>query len=150
MAPLVALPPDKVTGVPKLFPSILKRTFPVGAPAPGATGLTVAVNVTDWPNTEGLAEEITAVAVSALFTVWVKGEAVLSLPLKLPSPLYTAVTEWLPVASEDMAPLVAAPPDKLTGRPKSAPSILNCTVPVGVPDPGAVALTVAVNVTDWP
>jgi hypothetical protein len=27
---------------------------------------------------------------------------------------------------------------------------LNCTVPLGVPDPGAVALTVAVNVTGCP
>ena len=30
-----------------------------------------------------------------------------------------------------------------------APS-LNVTVPVGVPVPGAVAITVAVKVTDWP
>ena len=37
------------------------------------------------------------------------------------------------------------PPDRGTGLPKSAPSILNCTVPVD-----AVMLIVAVKVTDWP
>jgi hypothetical protein len=47
----------------------LKVTVPVGVPEPGATALTAAVNVTDWPNTEGLAEDTTAVLVLAAFTV---------------------------------------------------------------------------------
>ena len=34
--------------------------------------------------------------------------------------------------------------------PKSVPSAENCTWPVGVPAPGAVAVTVAVNVTGSP
>jgi hypothetical protein len=56
----------------------------------GDTGLTVAVNVTDWPKTDGLAEEATVVVVEAWFTVWVKlGEL---LPVKFVSPLYVAVT----------------------------------------------------------
>jgi hypothetical protein len=42
---------------------------PVGVPDPGATALTVAVNHTIWPKTEGLAEEATAVVVLAVFTV---------------------------------------------------------------------------------
>jgi hypothetical protein len=62
----------------------MKVTVPVGVPAPGDTTLTVAVNVTDCPNTEGLSEEVTDVVVSALFTVWGAGADVL--PLKLPSP----------------------------------------------------------------
>ena len=35
----------------------LKITVPVGVPTPGETAATVAVNVTDWPETDGLAEE---------------------------------------------------------------------------------------------
>jgi len=46
-------------------------------PAPGATGLTVAVNVTDWPDTDGLADEVSAVVVSDLFTVCVSAAEVL-------------------------------------------------------------------------
>ncbi len=33
----------------------LKVTVPLGVPAPGATAATVAVNVTRWPKTDGLA-----------------------------------------------------------------------------------------------
>jgi hypothetical protein len=33
------------------------------------------------------------------------------------------------------------------GPPAFKPSITNCTVPVGVPDPGGFAVTVAVKVT---
>ncbi|MGW3275432.1 hypothetical protein ACWDFH_28785 [Streptomyces kronopolitis] len=61
-----------------------KVTVPVGVPAPGATGATVAVNVTDSPTTDGSGDELTVVVVDAGPTVWV------SVPvevLKLPSPL---------------------------------------------------------------
>src|SRR5437016_3098340 len=34
-------------------PASLKATVPVGTPAPGATALTVAVNTTGWPHTDG-------------------------------------------------------------------------------------------------
>jgi hypothetical protein len=34
-------------------------------PEPGETALTVAVNVTDWPKTDVLAEELTVVVVEA-------------------------------------------------------------------------------------
>jgi hypothetical protein len=121
---------------------------PVSGPAPGGAAFTVAVNVTDWPNTEGFADELTAVVVSAGFTVWVKlGEV---LPLKLTSPLYTAVTVAVPTVSVDTDALVALPPLIATALPKFTPLVWNWTVPVGVPTPGAVALTIAVNVTDWP
>jgi hypothetical protein len=46
--------------------------------------------------------------------------------------------------------LVALPPDSVTGDPTLLPSTANCTVPVGVPDPGDAAETVAVNETGWP
>jgi hypothetical protein len=57
----------------------------VGVPAPGATGVTVAVKVTACPDPEGLSEDATAVEVEALFTVWVNGDDVL--PWKFGSPL---------------------------------------------------------------
>ena len=82
IAPLVAVPPLKLTGLPKAEPSIENCTVPVGVPAPGATALTVAVKVTDWPKTDGLAEEATLVVVPAGLTIWMSGEEVLSLILK--------------------------------------------------------------------
>ena len=54
----------------------------------------------------------------------------------------------MPTDSEVVAPEVAIAPDSATGEPKLTPSILNCTVPVGVPAPGETADTVALNVTD--
>ena len=69
------------TGVP---PS-LKTTVPVGVPVPGAVAVTVAVKVTDWPKTEGLADEVTAVVGLDLLTVCVSVDELLT--LKLPSPL---------------------------------------------------------------
>ncbi len=44
----------------------------------------------------------------------------------------------------------AVPLLNVTGDPRLLPPSWNCTVPVGVPDPGAIADTVAVKVTDWP
>ena len=53
---------------------------------PGLVMLTVAVKVTPWPLTEGLAELVTLVLVSALVTTWFTG-ADGALALKLPAPL---------------------------------------------------------------
>ena len=44
---------------------------------------------------------------------------------------------------------LTVPPDRLAVPRRVAPS-KNCTVPVGVPDPGLLAATVAVNVTQLP
>ena len=60
--PLLKLPVASVA-----VPS-LRVTAPSGLIAPVAP-VTVAVNVTDWPNTDGLADEVTTVDVSALLTV---------------------------------------------------------------------------------
>ena len=43
-------------------------TFPPGVPPPGETTFTVAVTVTLWPKTDGLADEVTAVVVAATST----------------------------------------------------------------------------------
>ncbi len=61
----------------------LKVTVPVGVAPPGLFAVTVAVKVTDCPDTDGLAEELTNVVV-LYFTVWVTLDDVL--PVKLASP----------------------------------------------------------------
>ena len=76
---------------------------------------------------------------------------VLVLPAKLVLPLYTAATGCEPTLKLEVAPLVATPLAlSVTGAPKLEASILNWTVPPGVPLPGAIAVTVAVNVIDCP
>ncbi|OSY40001.1 hypothetical protein BG653_05645 [Streptomyces platensis] len=46
-----------------------KVTAPVGTPAPGATGATVAVRVTGWPTTDRSGAVTTVVSVDAGSTV---------------------------------------------------------------------------------
>src|SRR6266581_2818965 len=77
--------------VPSVVVPSLKVTVPVGVPRLWSE--TVAVKVTDWPNTEGFVEEVNVVVVLSLLTVCVSvGEV---LPLTLASPPYTAVIGWL-------------------------------------------------------
>lgn len=70
--------------LPSIADPSMNVTVPVGVPAPGATTVTVAVKVTGWLRIDGLDEELTAVLVEALLTVWTKSCDVL--PLKLLSP----------------------------------------------------------------
>ena len=44
-------------------------TKPVGVAHPSATGITVAVNVTAWPKTDGFFEDVIVVLLAAGFTV---------------------------------------------------------------------------------
>ncbi len=141
----VATPPLRLLVARAVAPS-LKVTVPVGVPLPRPVAVTVAVIVTDWPNTDGLTEDARAVALLALFTVWVSVEEVLV--LKLVSPPYTAVIERAPTESELVAKV--AVPALSVPVPKVAPASLKVTVPLGVPAPGETTLTVAVNVTDCP
>ena len=64
--------------VPNVAAPSLKVTVPVGVSVAGATAETLAVNVTDWPNTEGLPLVDTVVVVEPCVTVNVV-EAVLLL-----------------------------------------------------------------------
>ena len=64
----VATPPFKVP-VPIEFPPSRNVTVPVGVPVPGAAAETVAVNVTDWPQTEGFTSEDSVVVVDACPTL---------------------------------------------------------------------------------
>jgi hypothetical protein len=71
--------------VPSVVVPFLKVTIPVGSPAPGAVTFTVAVNVTDWPKTEGAAEAVTEVVVAACFTVCVRLAPLLAWKLVAPA-----------------------------------------------------------------
>ena len=64
-----AEPVESSAAEPRLAPPSLKVTVPVGVPAPGATALTVAVNVTARLRFEGLPDELSDVVVGALLTV---------------------------------------------------------------------------------
>jgi hypothetical protein len=86
VAGLVADPAARVTGEPKLVPSIANWMDPVGVPVPGATVATVAVKVTDWPKVEGFCDEPTAVVVDARLTTC-PPVRVPRLEVKLTSPL---------------------------------------------------------------
>ena len=71
------------------------------------------------------------------------------LAVKLPSAPYAAVTKWLPIASTEVVNVAIPEPSKVPVPSVVNPS-MNVTVPVGIPEPGASEMTVAVNVTDWP
>src|SRR6266702_5196364 len=62
----VAMPEESSVPVPRLAAPSRNVTVPVGMPA---GELTVAVNVTGWPKTDGLAEDTRAVVVAGLITV---------------------------------------------------------------------------------
>ncbi len=64
----VATPPVSVPEPMVVAPS-LKVTLPVGVPAPGLTAATVAVKVTDWPETVGVKDVPSTVVVLAWLTV---------------------------------------------------------------------------------
>src|SRR5579864_4449 len=57
--------PFSTTALQSTVDPSLKVTVPVGVPVAGATVLTVAVNVTDCPKTDGFALELTLVVVEA-------------------------------------------------------------------------------------
>src|SRR5205809_727354 len=127
-------------------PPSRKVTLPAGVPAPGLLAVTVAVKVTDCLNTDGLAEELADVVVP-YFTVCVSLGDVLT--LKFASPPYDALIEWEPTASV-LVTNVAWPEPFRVPVPRVLVPSLTVTVPVGVPAPGALAVTGAVQVTGCP
>lgn len=76
----VALPLLSVP-VPNVVEPFLKVTVPVGVPP---LEVTVAVKVTDWPEVDGLREEVSEVELLALLTVWVSAGEVLPAKSVLP------------------------------------------------------------------
>jgi hypothetical protein len=79
----VAVPELKLADPIEMPPS-RNVTTPVGVPAPGAAAVTVAVNVTAWPDTDGFTDEVTVVTLESLFTVWKKVAELLLLKLLSP------------------------------------------------------------------
>src|SRR5207247_204946 len=110
----------------------------------GATGETVALKVTDWPKTEGFADEVTAVVVSLLLTTCGFPLSDPVLPVKFASPAYAALMVWLPKANDEVVK-VATPLASVPVPIELIPSLKVTTSPSG----GAAA-TVAVKVTDCP
>ena len=90
-----------------------------------------------------MSDEPSAIEIFALFTTCETAAEVLA--LKLVSPLYTAVMEWV-VTDNDEVAKVATPPVIVLVASVVPPS-LKVTVPVGVPAPEVV---VAVKVTVSP
>ena len=83
----VACPAESSVPEPSVLPPSLNVTVPVRAAAcvePGGLTVTVAVKVTVWPDTAGLAEEARTVLVAAAFTVCVSAALVLAWKLVLP------------------------------------------------------------------
>jgi len=141
----VATPPLKVP-VPRVVAPSLKVTVPVGVPEPGETAATVAVKVTDCPTTLGFALDVRVVMLPAWLTTC---ETALEVEVeKFVSPPYTPVMLWVPSARAEVV-YVATPALNVPVPRVVAPS-LKVTVPVGVPEPGETAATVAVKVTDCP
>jgi len=83
MAAEVAEPEASVTEPREVEPS-KNSTDPFAVPAPGEPAATAAVKVTDWPKTEGFAEDVKVVVVLALLTTWLTAELVLVTKLASP------------------------------------------------------------------
>lgn len=126
--------------VPRVVVPSMNETVPVGVP--GETLVIVAVNVTDWPVTEGLGAETRVVVVGAETTFC--PTAVEVLLAKVASPVYVAVIVCRPTARPDV--LKIAVPPLMGPVPIAASPSKKVTVPVGVPV--VALLTVAVKVTD--
>ena len=71
------------------------------------------------------------------------------LPVKSGSPPYTTVIECVPTERDAVLRLATPEPFSVAVPSTVVPSS-KVTVPVGVPEPGALAVTVVVKVTDWP
>src|SRR6516225_900750 len=74
----VAVPPGPTATVPRTALPSWNVTVPVGVVAPGATAATVAVSVTAWPVTAGLADDFRVTVVAAGLTVTVVAAEVLA------------------------------------------------------------------------
>src|SRR2546428_6233474 len=111
----VAWPETRLLVASAVVPS-LKVTVPVGVPLPGATALTVAVNVTELLTTEGLSDEVTVFVVLALATVMAGLVSVLELSASsgavtvlVPTVLRVTLKMLVPATRAEFPGNVAAP-----------------------------------------
>jgi hypothetical protein len=75
-------PAVPTVALPNVVLPMVNVTVPVGDVARGTLGVIVAVNMTDWPYTEGDGDEVTVVVVPSSTTSDIEP----LLPRKLPSP----------------------------------------------------------------
>jgi hypothetical protein len=80
-------------------PSVVEPSLTVIVPVP-ALGVTDAVKMTEPLYVDGLVSELMAVTLEALFTTWLT--VLLVAVLWFTSPLYTAVSEWVPARMLEM------------------------------------------------
>jgi hypothetical protein len=76
--------PELNVPVPSVVKPSLKTTVPDGVPDPGALAVTVAVKVTDCPDTDGLADEETAILLPHCLMVCVTTPEMLGSKKSLP------------------------------------------------------------------
>jgi hypothetical protein len=111
-------------------------TVPLGVPLPGETTASENVTTTGWPTTLAVGvRSVIVVVVVASFTGWFTGVELL--PAKFVPPAYVAVTLFEPVEWNVTKQFPAA----TVAVQLSVPSD-TVTLPVGVPDAGATAITV--------
>ena len=135
------MPPETVTAVASVVVPSVNLTVPVGVPP---EEVMVAVRVTDDPDVDGFADEVTVVVVEPPVTTC--ESAVLALLPKPPVPVKVATIECVPAARADVAK-VALPAETATFDANVVAPSVNVTVPVGVPPDEVI---VAVKVTDAP
>src|SRR5829696_5686768 len=118
-------------------------TEPAITPPPGATALTVAINVTASPPRDGLSDEVRSVVVLAAVTVCITAaEALATNP---PPPEYCTHSACVPAAREDRLTLPCPSASGTTAT--LTPSLSSVTDPLGTPTP---LETPMVNDTVWP
>ena len=84
--------------------------MPVGVPAPGGTGVTVAVKVTPCPKVDGFSDDVTAVVVFALIVndqLEVAGNAFPDMSVTPPVPPVTLAVYATPPANAVLGVYVA-------------------------------------------
>ena len=136
----VALPAVTVAALARVVVPSVNFTVPVGTLVP--TPVIVAVSVTDWPEVDGLSEDVTAVVVVPCTDCDTE-------PLLLAKPPVPVKAAVIVCVATDKVLLVNVALPAVTATPDAnvvAPSV-KVTVPVGVPPDDEI---VAVMVTDCP
>jgi hypothetical protein len=131
-----------------VVPASENVTVPVGVPAAGAVAVTIAVYITVCPDTEGSTDDVTIVVVVPWLTVSMRiGDVE---PVKLESPVYTAVIGCAPAVANEAAHVALPQADTAwAAHPVIVtPPSSNITLPVGVPLPGAITVTDALKITN--
>ena len=124
---VLAMPlPSNATAEPKLDPPSLNCTVPAGVPP---EDVTVAVKVTDWPETDGFCEELTDVDVVALPTVKVPVAVLVPPPVPVTVKVVTPTGEPVVVivSVDDVPPEVTGSGLNEPDAPEGNPEILRST-----------------------